>query len=364
MPSRSCEVRQAATASETQASTPHTGSHTNKPSQPCSSATAANSPTSAASAHGTTKPNFISPSSRLPRCGRATGCTPRTRRDGQLQSGPWISSCPMRTTRVASRCAHGSTRTRTRRPRQLAEAGYVAPAMARAVGTRRRPDPPTDRRRRVVESEGPPPGEPDRHRLGRSDLDVRGHRRAEAAVPSADAVRRGVLVPVVQRARQRQRPGQPRHPCSSRRRRVRGQRSEDLDEWRSARGVRDPSRPNRSRRAEAQGHLVLHLPDEGSGDRDPSDHGDDRWPHLQRGVLHRCSHPGRQPRRRAQRRLAARQGHARQRTHFAVDRRSPVGQRADGARADRRRPRIVDRSPIPPCASVSPTSTSSTPCST
>ena len=51
------------------------------------------------------------------------------------------------------------------------------------------------------------------------------------------------------------------HASGARRRRVRRQRPEDLDVGRPHREVRHPHRPDRSRRAEAQGHLVLHLPD-------------------------------------------------------------------------------------------------------
>ena len=59
VPSLILLVRTAATARLTQASTPHTGSHTKMPSHPLSSAVAARSPMSAASAHGITKPNLI-----------------------------------------------------------------------------------------------------------------------------------------------------------------------------------------------------------------------------------------------------------------------------------------------------------------
>ena len=60
VPRRMRDVRTAARPSEIQASTPHTGSHTNRPSQPASSAAAARSPTASASAHGTTNPKRMS----------------------------------------------------------------------------------------------------------------------------------------------------------------------------------------------------------------------------------------------------------------------------------------------------------------
>ena len=56
VPRRMVDVRVAATAREIHASTPHTGSHTNSPSQPAASAVAARSPMASASAHGTTNP--------------------------------------------------------------------------------------------------------------------------------------------------------------------------------------------------------------------------------------------------------------------------------------------------------------------
>ena len=137
-------------------------------------------------------------------------------------------------------------------------------------------------------------------------------------------------MPAVQRARRRQRPGRPRHPRRARRRRVGGQRPEDLDVAGPASPVRHPHRPHRPRRPEAPGHLLLHLPDGPAGHRDPADHRDDRRPHLQRGVPHRRAHPGREPGRRGQRRLAPGQGHPRQRAGVAV-----VGRRAVGHGPDR-----------------------------
>ena len=64
--------------------------------------------------------------------------------------------------------------------------------------------------------------------------------------------------------------------------------------------------------------------------RDPADHRDDRRAHVQRGVLHRRAHPGREPGRRGERGLVAGQGHARQRAGVAVERRRAVGHGPDG----------------------------------
>ena len=52
--------------------------------------------------------------------------------------------------------------------------------------------------------------QPDRHRLRRADDPPRRHRRAEASGTCRRCSRRGHLVPAVQRARRRLRPGQPR----------------------------------------------------------------------------------------------------------------------------------------------------------
>ena len=88
------------------------------------------------------------------------------------------------------------------------------------------------------------------------------------------------------------------HAGRARRRRVGRQRPEDLDVAGPVLQVRHPDRPHRPRRAEARGHLVLHLPDGRARHRGPPDHRDDRLAHLQRGVPHRRAHPGREPRRR------------------------------------------------------------------
>ena len=61
------------------------------------------------------------------------------------------------------------------------------------------------------------------------------HRRAEARDHRADAAQRGDLVPGLLRARRRIRPREPHHAGRGRRRRLRGQRPEDLDHQRAAR---------------------------------------------------------------------------------------------------------------------------------
>ena len=73
---------------------------------------------------------------------------------------------------------------------------------------------------------------------------------------------------------------------------------------------------------------------------------------VQRGVLHRRAHPGREPGRAEARRVGAGQGHARQRARVAVGRRRAVGPRADGHRPHGVRPR-ARRHATRRCASAS-----------
>ena len=67
----------------------------------------------------------------------------------------------------------------------------------------------------------PPARRPDHHR--------RGHGGTEGALPPGHPARRGGVVPGLQRARRGQRPGLAAHPGRPRRRRLRGDRLEDLD---------------------------------------------------------------------------------------------------------------------------------------
>ena len=99
------------------------------------------------------------------------------------------------------------------------------------------------------------------------------------------------------------------------------------------RPVRHPHRPHRPRRAEAQGHLVLHLPDGPSGPHADADHRHDHRALVQPGVLRQRA-PARQPARgRRGRRVAPGQGDAGQRASLVV-----VGRRAVGCRPVVRRP--------------------------
>ena len=95
------------------------------------------------------------------------------------------------------------------------------------------------------------------HGAGRTDDRHPRHRRAEAALPSADVHRRGDLVPAVLRAGRRLRLRRSRLPRRSRRRRVDRQRPEGLEHARPPRRPGHARDPYRSRRAEAQGHDLL-----------------------------------------------------------------------------------------------------------
>ena len=76
-------------------------------------------------------------------------------------------------------------------------------------------------------------------------------------------------MPGLLRAQRRLRPRQPAHPRGARRRRLRGQRPEDLDELRPRRRLLRDARAHRPRGAEAQGHHVADRADGHAGHRHP-----------------------------------------------------------------------------------------------
>ena len=78
------------------------------------------------------------------------------------------------------------------------------------------------------------------------------------------------LVPGLQRARRRLRPGVAADARDEGRRRLRRQRPEDLDLRRARRQLHDPARAHGPRRAEAQGHQLLHRRHEVAGHRSPA----------------------------------------------------------------------------------------------
>ena len=199
-----------------------------------------------------------------------------------------------------------------------------------------------------------------RHRVGHvrpGDDDVL-DRGAEAPLPAQADPRRGGVVPALLRAGRGLRPRRPAHARGSRRRRVGGQRPEDLDFGRPLLRLRHPGHAPRRDPAQAQGpHLLLHRHEE-PRHRDPSDQAGDRRLRLQRGVLHQRAHPrspapGRRGRRlagldhyadeRAHRRR--RQPHARRRRPAALRAQARGRERAGAARSRGARPprRLVRR---------------------
>ena len=160
------------------------------------------------------------------------------------------------------------------------------------------------------------------------------------------------LVPAVQRARSRERPRVAADPRGARRRGVRRERAEGVDDARARRAVRDPARAHRPRRARAGGHHLLRRRHALAGHRGAAARADDRHARVQRGVLHRRARARRERGRHRARRLAAREGHARQRARLALGRRRAVGPRPDRERRDRPRARARrhDRSPAAPAA--------------
>ncbi len=125
------------------------------------------------------------------------------------------------------------------------------------------------------------------HAARRADDHDRGHPRAEGRAPTSHPARRRGLVPGLQRAQRRQRPRLAELPWRARRRRVRDQRPEDVDELRPGRRLVRDADPHRSRGAQAQGHHVGDVPDGHTRHRDPADPHHRRQHRVQRGVLRR-----------------------------------------------------------------------------
>ena len=122
------------------------------------------------------------------------------------------------------------------------------PALAPAVGTGRRPRHPTGHRRRAPSGRPAPARQPHRDRVGRSHPDPCRTDRPTGALSAPAALGRGVLVPAVQRARRRLRPGCAFHPGRARRRGLGGDRPEGLDLVRPSGRIRHPVGPDRRRR--------------------------------------------------------------------------------------------------------------------
>ncbi|CAA9228242.1 MAG: Acyl-CoA dehydrogenase, long-chain specific, partial [uncultured Acidimicrobiales bacterium] len=214
--------------------------------------------------------------------------------------------------------------------------GPGGPALAEALGARRRPGAPARDRRGAAAGGGAQTRQPHRDRLGRPHDRARRDARPAAALPPRAPLGRGDLVPALQRTRGRVGPRRPQHQGGAGRRQLGRARPEGVDVARPQRPLRDPDRPHRSRRGQAQGHLVLRVPDGHARDRDPADHRDDGGPHVQRGVPRRRPPPRRRPHRRGPRGLDAGQGDAVERAGLALIGRRAVGQRSRSLRPVRR----------------------------
>ena len=172
-----------------------------------------------------------------------------------------------------------------------------------------------------------PPRRADAHRQRR--------RGAEGASTCRDPQGRARVVPGLLRARRRLRPRQPAHPGRARRRRLRGQRPEDLDQlratWPTSAG---DARAHRPRGAEAQGHHLAHLRHAHAGHRHPPDPDHEATHRVLRGLLRRRAGPVEQRRRRARTTVGASPCHAELRARHRVRVRRA---RVDGAGARPRR---------------------------
>ena len=170
--------------------------------------------------------------------------------------------------------ARGSTRRRP--PVDLAEAGYMVPHWPRPWGLDADPihqiviD---DELRRAGVS---PAVQPDRHRVGRSDAARGRHRGAEGALPDADWSGEDIWCQLFSEPGAGSDLAALGHPGGARRRRVGGQRPEDLDLARHttpATGSSSPApTPTRRSTTASPTSSARWTP----GHRDPPDHRDDR----------------------------------------------------------------------------------------
>ena len=154
------------------------------------------------------------------------------------------------------------------------------------------------------------------------------HARAGRRAPPPHPVRRDDVVHRDERARGRLRPRRAEDPRRARRRRLRHQRPEDLDQLRRGRRLLLPDLPHLDGGPTARRHQRDHRPDGHARHRGPAHQGHDDQPPLLRGLLHRRPRARRQPRRRRGRGVQA-------------------DDAAAGARAGRHRPPGLQPRPLP-----------------
>ena len=167
-------------------------------------------------------------------------------------------------------------------------------------------------------------------RLGRARAHPVRHAGAAAAVPAGHAARRLPVVPAVQRARRRVRPGRADHQGRAGRRRLADHRAEDLDLAGAAGGVGDLHRAHRSGAAAARRDQLLPRRHALAGRRGQAAARDRRRCVLQPGVPGRGLRARRLPGRRGEQGLAHRADDAGERAGLAV---AVVDVRLRGARA-------------------------------
>ena len=229
----------------------------------------------------------------------------------------------------------GDARVEPRAPRR----GLRGPDLAEGVRRRRRAvHAPGDLPRGDGARRGAAARRRDRPRHGRADDHGARHRGAEGALPGADPLRRGDLVPGLLRAGRGLRPRGRADERAPGEREVRRRRAEGLVVVRAPRRLLHPAH---AQRPGLDAPRRAHVPDRRHARARASrcgrsaDHGRGR---VQRDLLHGRRGAGREPARRGRRRLAGRDDDAAARARDARLR-APGGARGAGAQARRARPR-------------------------
>jgi hypothetical protein len=208
---------------------------------------------------------------------------------GRRYGSPMDFALPGEDDAGVGRCGTGWPNTPGRRGPSWPRPGYVAP-LARAVGARRRPDPPAHHRRGAPRAgvRGPPTRSASAGPGRRSSRPAPTSNRS-ATCPASCRARTCGASCSANRAPARTWPTC--RPGGARRRRVGDQRPEDLD-------VAGPPRPFGILIARTDPDAPKHTPASPTScarwtprHRDPADHRDDRRPHVQRGVPHRRALP-------------------------------------------------------------------------